>query len=256
MLALVGASDGALLLNTDAVGDAVLSMSSWALFTADRVDRVAEPPATGVDAAPDLAALRVLLTDAGVSDLALVSLATEASRAPARSSVLPAAPLEARLFASPSGVSGCSAVRSPDVFTGRFGNKGATAPGISRDSPLESFSWGPAASRRPRVWWCSRRVGVWGGMQDKGESVSRFLFLGASAGAGFQAALGPVVAGDLRCWATAVLPRPAIGWAPPGAPDAPPTPWPAPGVPPAGVSLARLFWPRSALFSLVFACDE
>lgn len=66
---------------------------------------MAEPTGAGVDAAPVLVALRVLLVEAGVSDLALVSLATDASRRLEGSSVLAAALLEGRFLGSPFGVS-------------------------------------------------------------------------------------------------------------------------------------------------------
>lgn len=179
MLALVGASDGALLLSVDAVGEAVPSTSSWARFTADRVDLEAEPVGAGVDAAPAaLAGLRVLLADAGVSDLALVSLATEASRGRAGSSVLAAEPLEGRFLGSPFGVSDWSAVRRPDVFTGRLGNRGATAPGISRGLALEAISSGPAPSREPGGWW-SGRVESGGEKAGEDEWLARFLVLDA-----------------------------------------------------------------------------
>ena len=88
-------------------------------------------------AAPGLLAFLVLL--AGVSDLALASLATEASRRPA-------APLGVRFFGSPFGVSDWSAVRRPDVFTGRLGKRGTTAPGISRGVAAVAVSPGPAPS--------------------------------------------------------------------------------------------------------------
>lgn len=159
LLALLAVSDGARLRRTDGVGDAVPSISSRALFTAERVDRVETPEGGGgVDTAPDLPALRVLLPDAGVSESALPSLALATlwalPLAAGPSSVLTAAaaaPLEGRFFcffffvgSPPFGASGSSTERMRDVFTGRLGNKGATRPGMSRDSRPAGISSGPA----------------------------------------------------------------------------------------------------------------